>query len=107
MLLLALLLMALTNMGVTFPAGELPRGADLVLTHGKIWTGEPNDAAGQRMAPAASVEAVAISNGRILGVGARALLRACVGPTGRELALEGRMAMPGRLEAQVHFIQAG
>ena len=99
--------MALTNMGVTFPAGELPRGADLVLTHGKIWTGEPNDAAGQRMAPAASVEAVAISNRRILAVGTSEQMHAYVGPNTQEIDLEGRMAIPGFIDAHVHFIQGG
>ena len=46
-------------------ASELPRGPDLILLNGKVWTGEP--------APGSSatkiVEAVAIANGRILAVG--------------------------------------
>jgi hypothetical protein len=80
MLFLAPLFMALTNMGAKFPAAELPRGADLVLTHGTIWTGEPNDAASRGLASAVSVEAVAISNGRILAVGTSEQMHAYVGP---------------------------
>jgi predicted amidohydrolase YtcJ len=107
MLLLAILLMVLTNMGVTTPAAELPRGADLVLTHGKIWTGEPNSAASRRMAPAAFVEAVAISNGRFLAAGASEQIQAYVGPNTQEIDLQGQAAIPGFIDAHVHFIQGG
>jgi len=107
MLFLAPLFMALTNMGAKFPAAELPRGADLVLTHGTIWTGEPNDAASRGLASAVSVEAVAISNGRILAVGTSEQMHAYVGPNTQEIDLEGRMAIPGFIDAHVHFIQGG
>lgn len=103
MRLLAMLLMALTNMGVTSPGAELPRGADLVLTHGRIWTGEPNNAA----SPAVFVEAVAIWNGGILAVGTSEEMRAYVGPNTQEIDLEGRAAVPGFIDAHVHFIQGG
>ena len=42
-------------------AAGLPRGADLVLLHGKIWTGEPYAGPGQKPVPAAFVEAVRVS----------------------------------------------
>jgi predicted amidohydrolase YtcJ len=96
-----------TRMSVTFPAAELPRGADLVLTHGKIWTGEPNNATSRRMAPAAFVEAVAISNGRFLAIGTSEQMQAYVGPNTQEIDLHGRTAIPGFIDAHVHFIQGG
>ena len=99
--------MALTNMGMTFPAAELPRGADLVLTHGMIWTGELNNAASRRVASAAFVEAVAISNGRFLAIGTSEQMQAYVGPNTEEIDLQGRAAIPGFIDAHVHFIQGG
>ena len=94
-------------MGVTSPAAELPRGADLVLTHGKIWTGEPNGGAGQKATPAVFVEAVAMANGRILAVGKSEQMQAYVGPNTQEINLQGRSAIPGFIDGHVHFIQGG
>jgi predicted amidohydrolase YtcJ len=105
--LLAILFVALTEMAVTNPFAELPRGADLVLTHGKIWTGEPNGGANSRVALTTFVEGVAISNGRILAVGTSEQMHAYVGPNTQEIDLEGRAAVPGFIDAHVHFIQGG
>jgi predicted amidohydrolase YtcJ len=105
--LLAILFVALTEMAVTNPSAELPRGADLVLTHGKIWTGEPNGGASSRVALTTFVEGVAISNGRILAVGTSEQMHAYVGPNTQEIDLEGRAAIPGFIDAHVHFIQGG
>ena len=44
--------------------------ADLVLLHGRIWTGEPASPPGAKARPAKFAEAVAIANGRFLAVGA-------------------------------------
>ena len=51
--------------------GLLP-GADLVLLHGKIWTGEP---AAASVGAAKFAEALAIANGRILAVGSNAEIK--------------------------------
>ena len=81
----------------------MPRGADLILLHGKVWTGEP--------APGASatriVEAVAIANGRILAVGSDKEIRAYQGPNTTVVDLKGRLAVPGLTDSHAHFIQGG
>jgi len=79
---------------------ELPRGADLILLHGKIWTGEPE-------AAARVVEAVAIANGRILAVGSNHEIGAYQGPNTQVLDLHGRLVVPGLADSHVHFISGG
>ncbi len=88
---------------VTTPA-ELPRGADVILLHGKIWTGEPYAGPGQKTAPGSFVEAVAAANGRILAVGDDEQIRMYIGPNTRVLDLQGRFAMPGFIDDHVHFV---
>jgi predicted amidohydrolase YtcJ len=89
------------------PAGELPRGADLLLLNGKIWTGEPYAGPGEKPRPATIVEAVAMANGRILAVGASHEIRGYAGPNTRVIDLGGRFAMPGFIDSHVHFIDGG
>ena len=88
-------------------AGKLPRGADLVLLHGKIWTGEPATEAGTQKGPASPVEAVAVANGRFLAVGTDDEIRAYVGPGTRVIHLQGRLAVPGLIDSHVHFVDGG
>ena len=83
--------------------GLLP-GADLVLLHGKIWTGEP---AGTTNNAAKFVEAVAIANGRFLAVGSNAEIQAYAGPNTRVVDLKGRLAVPGLIDSHAHFIAGG
>jgi len=104
---LTVLLMALTNMTANSQTAGLPRGADLVLTHGKVWTGEPYARPGQKATPAAFVEAVAVANGRILAVGTSQQMLAYVGPNTQVLDLEGRLAIAGFIDDHAHFIQGG
>jgi predicted amidohydrolase YtcJ len=85
----------------------LPRGADLVLLHGKIWTGEPAGKAGSQEGFRPLVEAVAIVNGRFLAAGSTAEMRAYVGPTTQIIDLGGRLAVPGFIDSHVHFINGG
>jgi len=85
------------------PAG----GADLVLLHGKIWTGEPAAQAGTQKRTASLVEAVAIANGRFLAVGTDNEIRAYVGPLTRVIDLKGRLAVPGLIDSHVHFVDGG
>jgi hypothetical protein len=98
--------------------GMLPHGADLILWHGKIWTGEPVEApksqgvAGETPAlhpPAATriVEAVAVANGRILAVGSDEEIQAYQGPNTAVIDLKGRLAVPGLSDSHVHFIDGG
>ena len=86
---------------------ETLRGADLVLMHGKIWTGEPASGPGFKPAPAEFAEAVAIANGRILAVGSDTEMQAYVGPNTKVVDLQGRLAAPGLIDSHAHFIGGG
>ncbi len=86
---------------------ELPHGADLILLHGKVWTGEPVVTRGEAPAPARMVEAVAIANGRILAVGRDEEIRTFKGPNTEVIDLRGRLVVPGLADSHVHFIQGG
>ena len=81
----------------------MSHGVDLILLHGKVWTGEP--------APGSSatriVEAVAIANGRILAVGSDEEIAAYKGPNTAVIDLKGRLAVPGLTDSHAHFIQGG
>ena len=81
----------------------MPRGVDLILLHGKVWTGEsaPGSSA------ARIVEAVAIANGRILAVGSDEEIAAYKGPNTAVIDLKGRLAVPGLTDSHAHFIQGG
>jgi len=82
-------------------------GADLILLHGKVWTGEPVTTRGETPAPARMVEAVAIANGRILAVGSDEEIRTCKGLNTEVVDLRGRLVVPGLADSHVHFIQGG
>ena len=86
---------------------KLAHGADLILLHGKIWTGEHVTTTGKALAPARVVEAVAIANGRILSVGSDEEIRAYKGPNTEVVDLRGRLVVPGLADSHVHFIQGG
>jgi hypothetical protein len=96
----------LTNITQAAPsaeASELSHGVDLILLHGRVWTGEP--------APGASaariVEGVAIANGRILAMGSDEEIRAYAGPNTTVVDLKGHLAVPGLTDSHAHFIQGG
>jgi len=67
-------------------------GPDLVLLHGKIWTGEPASPQGIKSAPARFAEAVAIANGRILAGGKQREIETYIGGNTRVIDLKGRLA---------------
>lgn len=72
--------------------------ADLILTGGRIWTGDT-------ARPYA--EAVAIRNGRLIAVGSAADAARHRGRATRVVALGGRFATPGFIDNHTHFGQAG
>ncbi|MEZ5286201.1 MAG: amidohydrolase [Vicinamibacterales bacterium] len=74
-----------------------PAPADLVLTGGPILTVDAAD----RVA-----EAVAVSDGRIVAVGAAEAIRAYVGPSTEVVDLAGRAVTPGLIDTHVHFTEA-
>src|SRR5262245_33655517 len=72
--------------------------ASLVLTNGKIWTGD-----GSR--PAA--QAILIDGNRIAAVGTSEEIAARTPPGARVIDLRGRLAVPGFIDNHTHFIDGG
>lgn len=78
--------------------------ADLILLHGKIWTGEPS--ASREKTPAYA-QALAMLQGRILAVGDDQQIRAYAGPGTQVVDLQGRLVVPGFIDSHVHFLDGG
>lgn len=76
--------------------------ADIVLLGGVVWTGPEAEAAGR-----AGPTALAISDGRILAVGADSEIVARAGPGTERIDLAGRRVVPGFMDAHTHFIDGG
>jgi predicted amidohydrolase YtcJ len=72
--------------------------ATLILTNGKIWTGNPAQP---------QAEAVACFDGRIVAAGAAAEIRAWAGPKTAVIDLGGKLVTPGFNDAHVHFYSGG
>ncbi|HLN00059.1 MAG TPA: amidohydrolase family protein [Bryobacteraceae bacterium] len=72
--------------------------ADLVLTNGRIWTGN----AGQPWA-----EAVAARGERLIAVGTNADIQKLVSNGTRVIDLQGKLALPGFIDDHTHFIDGG
>jgi hypothetical protein len=89
------------------PSRELLRGADLVLLHGKIWTGEPASPPGSKPIPAKFAQAVAIANGRILAVGSDAEIQNYASRNTKVVDLKDRLAVPGLIDSHAHFVAGG
>ena len=92
--------------GAGRPQGPAPV-VQVVLWHGKIWTGEPASSPGSKPTPARFAEAVAIANGRILAVGSDAELQPYTRSAAEVIDLKGRLAVPGLIDSHAHFIQGG
>jgi predicted amidohydrolase YtcJ len=99
------IIMGLLLAGV-FPGqtARLPRGAELILVNGKIWTGELMMRAGRYPGPARFVGAMAISNGRILATGTTAQIQSYNGPGTEVIDLGQHFAMPGFVDDHAHFM---
>ncbi len=78
------------------PAAAHP--ADLVLTHGKVWTGCKDSPQAQ---------ALAVGQGRILFVGRENDVGRWVGPRTRTIDLHGCRVVPGLYDSHVHLLGAG
>ncbi len=72
--------------------------ATLILTNGKIWTGNPAQP---------QAEAVACFEGRIAAAGTAAEIRAWAGPKTTVIDLGGKLVTPGFNDAHVHFYSGG
>jgi predicted amidohydrolase YtcJ len=73
-------------------------GADLIVTHGKVWTGESQQ-------PAA--EAIAAIGERIVEVGSVDAIERWRGPSTTIVDAGGRLVLPGFNDAHVHFVDGG
>ena len=69
---------------------------DLIIHHAKIYTVDSDR-------PWA--EAVACAEGRIVAVGSNDKILALAGPQTRSLDMAGKLALPGLIDAHVHFLQ--
>ena len=79
------------------PRRERPRAVDLLLTGGKVFTGDPRRPLAQ---------AVAVDDGRIFAVGTDAEVRARASGA-RVIDLRGRLVTPGFNDAHLHFLNGG
>jgi hypothetical protein len=77
------------------PSRATTAAADLILTGGRIWTGDHDR-------PWA--EAVAISGNKIIAVGSDAEVMKLAGDKTERIDLGGRFAMPGINDAHIHFL---
>ncbi len=82
-----------------FPVAALGQAhVDLILVHGKIWTGNPRQP---------EAEAVAIQGNRIVEVGDSEAILKLAGPKTKVIDLKGRRVVPGFNDAHVHFYMGG
>jgi len=75
-----------------------PQPAELILTGGKVWTGDVRHALAQ---------AVAIRHGRVAFVGSDAQVLRYKGPSTRHINLSGRLVVPGFTDSHTHFVSGG
>lgn len=94
----ALLLLAVTLAACAGPGTGAKEGADLVLLGGRIVTVD-------EVRP--EVQALAARDGRIVAVGSDAEVREWIGAETEVIELEGRLAMPGFIDAHAHFLGIG
>jgi predicted amidohydrolase YtcJ len=107
-LLLALASGVLAQIGS--PQGGSSQGAqkpkaDLIFTHGNIFTGVVDAAAS--LGAGKRAEALAVLGDRILAVGARDEIMKLKGPETKIIDLDGHFVMPGFNDAHMHLASAG
>jgi hypothetical protein len=75
-----------------------PEKADMVLKNGKVFTG---------LDEKPRFQAVAVKNGKILAVGTNEEIAEHVGSSTRVLDVEGKLVIPGFIDAHCHFSSGG
>jgi predicted amidohydrolase YtcJ len=86
------------------PSPQKPK-ADLIFTHGNIYTGVVDAAAS--LGSGKRAEALAVLGDRILAVGARDEIMKLKGPETKIIDLDGHFVMPGFNDAHMHLASAG
>jgi len=102
-LLMALACGALAQSG-SLPSAQKPK-ADLIFTHGNIFTGVVDAAAS--LGAGKRAEALAVRGDLILAVGARDEIMKLKGPETKIVDLDGHFVMPGFNDAHMHLASAG
>jgi len=77
---------------------QQPSSADLVIAHGHVWTGDPENS---------RAEAVAVHNGRIVAVSSDREIAKWIGPATKAIDAQGKSVLPGFIDAHVHFSSGG
>ncbi len=99
-----LLLMACAVAGNVWAEEPPAPKADMIFTHGNIYTGVPGASSFHEIQRA---EALAVRDGRVLAVGKTADLMKHKGPSTQVIDLGGRFVMPGFNDAHVHLANGG
>jgi predicted amidohydrolase YtcJ len=86
------------------PSNQKPK-ADVIFTHGNIYTGAVDPAAS--LGAGKRAEALAVRGDRILAVGARDEIMKLKGPETQIIDLQGHFVMPGFNDAHMHLASAG
>jgi predicted amidohydrolase YtcJ len=72
--------------------------ADLVIRHGRVWTGVPG---------AAEAQAIAVAGDRIVAVGSDEEIAPRIGPATRVIDAGGRRVIPGITDCHTHMVWGG
>jgi hypothetical protein len=92
----------LRNARATPEARAFAGGVELILSNGRIWTGEVHG-----RGPVEEVEALAIAGGRIFALGSAGAINALAGPSTEVIDLGGRRAVPGFIDCHTHMASGG
>jgi predicted amidohydrolase YtcJ len=95
---LAIALILALTMGPGCKRSPEAKMADLVLTNGKVWTGE---------AARPWAEGVAVRDGKIFAVGTAAEMRELARSTVKLVDLKGALVLPGFIDSHTHFLAGG
>ncbi len=99
-----LLFLAMAGMGAQSPGQTKPVPADVIFTHGNIYTGVPGASSFHEIQRA---DALAVKDGKILAVGKTVDLMTHKGLTTQVIDLNGHFVMPGFNDAHMHLTYGG
>lgn len=95
---ITLSLLIVLSLSLSFAPGQTADRADFILLNGKVFTADDSNP---------WVEAVAVKAGQILAVGTSAAMRQWAGPGTDVLDVQGRLVLPGLIDAHTHFASGG
>jgi predicted amidohydrolase YtcJ len=103
---IAPMLLLVAAWGAAAQTKPIPSKADLIVTHGNIYTGFV-DAPATSLSEGRRAEALAVRGDRILAVGGRSEIMKFKGPDTRVVDIGGHFVMPGFNDAHLHLAGAG